>query len=317
MDPLEWQRLADQYAESMNNDVSLLERDFWPHPPGGSFRAFWPRVRELNERVRTAPAIKLDDKLALQRRLNDLSQRARQDQKGARRENASRKQALLEAVDLARESLAQADAVEQVQEIREDLAALRQRISELDASFRREDRQQVWNAWQAANQTAWERVNELWRANEVYLASLLDQAQQSLEAAEVRVAKDTIKTFHEGVRARECTHRSLRGLRARAHALWAEADEIAKRKHDAYLANMSKRVSHWKAARERHARIRSDLARQIEELERRAAGAATDVGAALVRGQVAERRKALADVEAADRSLAKQIEEVESALSHA
>lgn len=317
MDPLQWQQVADEYAARMNQVISALESEFWPHTVSGSFRTFWPRVRELNEQVRTAPAIRLEDKLALQRRLNELCQRARRDQKALQRQNAMQKQELLAAVTFARESIAEAATAEEAQQVRAELSALRQRIGELDASFRREDRQEIWNAWQGANQAAWERVNALWAANEAFLASLLDESQRRLEAGDPRAAKEQVKFFHEGARLRECSHRALRTLRGRAHSLWAEADDVARRKHEAYLTNVGKRLTHWRAVRERHTRARADMAQQIAELEQRAASAPTDVGAALVRGQLAERRRALAAIDAADRDLQKQIDAAESTLSHA
>jgi transposase len=39
-------------------------------------RGFWPRFRDLKERVRTAPAIRLEAKLDLERRLRSLGSRA-------------------------------------------------------------------------------------------------------------------------------------------------------------------------------------------------------------------------------------------------
>lgn len=314
MDPLEWQQLADRCASRLNEDLSVVETDVLSHPTSSSFPNFWPRVRELNERIRTAPAIKLEDKLALQRRLNELCQSVRQTQKVRQRQNAAQKQQLLESVSIARESLVDAETIEETQQVRADLAALRTQIAELDASFRRDDRQEIWNAWQAANQAAWDRVNAVWCANQAHLSAMLDNAQAKLAARDPRAAKDQIKAFHEAARSHECSHRSLRVLRGRAHDLWTVADELSRKKHEAYVSSAGKRLTYWSTVRERHARARLELARQIANLEERAESAPTSVGAALVRGQVAERRRALAAMEAAERALAKRIEAAESAL---
>jgi hypothetical protein len=315
MDAEEWQRLADRIAAVLGAEVSALEQDFWPEPRDGSFRAFWPRVRELNERVRIAPAIKLDDKLALQHRLNELCQRARRDQKVLQQRVVSQKQELLDAVAIASASVEDAHSIDELQEVRRDLSGLRERIAALDPAFRREERQDLWNAWQIANQSAWERLNRLWGENERVLSALLDEAQESLRGGEPRAAKDRIKAFHAAVTERECAHRTLRALRARANGIWRDADELSRQKHAAYLSNVGKRVQHWRSMREKNERTRFELARQISELEARAAAATTDVGAALVRGHLAERRRTLAEIEAADRDLARQIDAAELALS--
>src|SRR5690348_14428099 len=81
MSPEEWERRADKFAAAATAELTELENRFWPEPEHGSFRGFWPVVRSLNERVRIAPAIKLDDKLTLQHRINELCQRARRDQR--------------------------------------------------------------------------------------------------------------------------------------------------------------------------------------------------------------------------------------------
>lgn len=314
MDALEWQQLADRVAGGLSQEIVALEQEFWPEPPGGSFRAFWTGIRDLNERVRTAPAIKLDDKLALQHRINELCQRARQAQRALQQRRDAEKQELLDAIALAAETLSEVVAVAAVQEVRHELAALRQRITSLDAMTRREDRQQIWEAWQRTNQAAWERLNAMWEDNERGLTTLLDRAEDYVKAGEPRPAKDCIKSFHAAVPTLECSHRAIRSLRIRANDLWQAADAVAREKHAAYLANVARRIRYWQAALQQNERERADLAFQIADLEARAGQAATDVGAALVRGQLAERRRALANLEAADRDLARQLEAADLAL---
>ena len=314
MDALEWQQLADRVAETLGQEIVTLEAEFWPDPPDGTFRAFWIRVRDVNERVRTAPAIKLDDKLALQHRINELCQRARQAQRALQQRRSAERQEIKEAIALAAETLAEARDVTAIQEVRVELMELRQRITGLDAMTRREDRQQIWEAWQQTNQAAWERLNDTWHANERELTALLDRAEEYVRAGEPRSAKDSIKAFHAAVPVYECSHRAVRTLRGRANELWQAADSVAREKHSAYLANMARRMQYWRADQQRNERERHDLALQIAELETRAERAATDVGAALVRGQLAERRRALATLEAAERDLARQLEAAELVL---
>src|SRR5947209_2586761 len=108
MDAVEWQRVAGQAAAALNAEIDALEARFWPVTPGTSFRDFWQRIDGLKERVRTAPAIMLDDKLALQHRLAELCKRARQDQKLAQQRAAADRHELLNRIGEAREEVGDA-----------------------------------------------------------------------------------------------------------------------------------------------------------------------------------------------------------------
>src|SRR4051795_3938968 len=135
MDPLQWERLADQAALDLGSEISQLESMFWPDVPGGSFRSFWPKIKDLNERVRAAPAIKLDDKLRLQHQLNELCQRARMDGKRLQDERDAQERELRDALALARETLEDASSVEDIQEVRADLGAIRGRVTALTRQY--------------------------------------------------------------------------------------------------------------------------------------------------------------------------------------
>jgi hypothetical protein len=316
MDPAEWEAMADAIAADIGRDIDSLEESFRDGERTRSVSSFWSQWRELNERVRVAPAIKLDDKLTLQRRLNELSQRARQEQKLRRRQASETKASLFDALTLARESMDEAHGVADIKEVRSDLAAIRQRIKEEGPALARDDAQSIWESWQALNQEGWTRLNAAWTDNERALAALLDQAQERLGRGDSRGTKEQIKAFHTAAGTNECSHQALRALRNRARDLWREADQLGKKKHEAYLSQAGKRVEQWKAQRLRNARARVALSREIEQLEEQAARASTDVGAALLRGRLAERRKVLAEMEAEDRQLAQHIAEAELVLSH-
>lgn len=314
MDPAAWEAMADAIAADIERDIRNLEEHLWGSERPRSFGLFWTRVRELNQQVRVAPAIKLDDKLALQRRLNELCQNARREQRLQRQQASERKQLFVDATALARESLEGAETLAQIQEVRADLAAIRRRVKEEESALRREDAQQVWSAWQALNQEAWYRLNDAWAINERMLSALLDQAQERIERGDSAGAKESIKAFHAAVPEHECSHQSQRALRDRARDLWHDADELGKKKHEAYLAFAGRRLEHWKRLRDRNALSRASLSQEIEVLEEQAGSATTDVGAALVRGRLSERRKALGDMEADDRRLARQIADAQLAL---
>ena len=314
MDPLEWQRLADLTARRLEDEIDRLEGEFWPLAENASLRTFWPQVQDLHERVRTAPAIKLDDKLSLQRHLNELCQRARQHRTSMQQRARDEKRELLCRVELVRSSIDEQETSVDLQQTRADLSSLRERIKAAEVLLRLRDRQEVWHAWHEANRDAWQKLNEIWKNNERTLVALLERAREQLTAGEARAAKDQIKAFHAAVPEHECSHRALKTLRAEASALWREADECAKQKHDAYLAHVGRRLHHWKDLQVRHAQTRHTLASEIVELEQRATNVSTDVAAAMMRGQIAERRRTLAEIEAEERKLERQIGEAELAL---
>src|SRR5579862_54691 len=80
-DALEWERQASETAARLQTIVSTLESELDALQGSVSFRRFWRGAREFNETLRTATPITQDDKLALQRQINTLCQRARQEQR--------------------------------------------------------------------------------------------------------------------------------------------------------------------------------------------------------------------------------------------
>jgi hypothetical protein len=314
MDPAEWEELADRIAAQLQQAISQLEERLWPLPVERFGQAFWPQVRGLNERVRTAPAIKLDDKLALHRRLNELCHRARQHQKSLQQQAARERDELHESIALVRETLEGDLSIRELHELRAELVALRDRLRSNESTLRRMDRQHAWQAWQQTNQLAWHRLNELWKESELILTALLNEAQARLAAGDTRAAKDKIKAFHVAAGIHECSHATLRALRGSANSLWEQADARAREKHQAYLEHARRRLGSWRAARQRNSRRLVDLEEEIAQLERQAGMASTDVAAAMARGQIAERRRAMAEVEAVNRALEQRISSVTLAL---
>jgi hypothetical protein len=217
---------------------------------------------------------------------------------------------------LGDEALGAADSVESVQEIRADLTLLRKRIEEEGHSVDRASRESVWTHWQETNQRAWQALNACWRRNEDHLRSILDGARGRVSAGDAPGAREQVRTFHSAVGTHECSHRALRELRAVAAAIWAEAEVLARARREAHRRWAGERVEGWKRARERVRRERAAIEGEIAVLERQAAGAPTDVGAALLRGRLAERRKALAEVDNAASKLDQQIDAAEATLGH-
>jgi hypothetical protein len=314
MEPEEWERLADAFAAETGAELSRLEETFWPDPPDSSFRGFWGTIKALNERVRTAPAVKLDDKLALQRRINELCQRARQDQKRLAEERMERERELHDALTLSVESLSEAQTIPQIQEVRSDLAMLREQVVAESRRAPGRHNQVLWQLWQDTNQLAWARLNALWEEHAGTLAEILDNAERDLAAGNVRAAKDTIKQFHVAAAEQECSHRALRALRARAGSLWQRANDLGREKHQRYVEQAGRRVELWRHAHDRQEREIVALEQEIGLLERQVAAAPTDVGAALLRGRLADRRRALSRLENEKRDLERRIESTQVAL---
>lgn len=310
MEADEWERQADAAAAELGGEIDRLEAS-WP-APSGSFRSFWSSVKDLNERIRTAPAIKLDDKLALQHRVNELCHRARGEQRQRTEQARALEARLSEGLLLAGEGLAEAMTIAAIQEVRADLALLRSQIETSSGQLRRSG---LWERWQELNHAAWTRLNELWNDNRNVLAAILDEAESCASRGDARGAKETVKRFHATSAELECSHRDLRALRGRAHEIWTKADEIGREKHARYIEQAAGRVERWRQAQARRNRQRMSIERDLVVLQRELDRASTGVGQALLRGQIEERRKALTALESEERDLQRQIEDTERVLS--
>ena len=248
MDPKEWQRLADEVAAEVGAALDQLEADFWPEPKDPSFRAFWPVIRAQSERVRTAPAIDIEVKLSLSARIRQLTKRARQDQEEFFKEHRQQKQDLLERVASLRERALESNDAEPVRQLRQELMNMRDEVSSVELPTRG-DRQEVWDTWQAASQDVWRHLNQLWGANEASLTAILDKAQERLNSGNIRETRDLVRQFNAASHEIEASHKSLRSLRARANSLWREADDVARAKHEAYMAEAPEKVERWREVR--------------------------------------------------------------------
>src|SRR5579864_7910447 len=98
----EWQIRADQIAAALGEEIDALEKDFFSESAEPAYRGFWPRFRSLKERVRTAPAIRLEAKLALERRLRDLGSKAYKGQEAVYAQSETRKGKLLGSISSLR-----------------------------------------------------------------------------------------------------------------------------------------------------------------------------------------------------------------------
>src|SRR5947209_15886426 len=125
----EWQQRADEVAAQLSNEVADLEAKYLAENGDPTFRSFWPRFRDLKERVRTAPAIKLDAKLDLERRLRTIGSRAYKAQEGAYAQSGGRKEELLGIIGELRSRAESADVPRELRALRRDLDAARGQFS--------------------------------------------------------------------------------------------------------------------------------------------------------------------------------------------
>lgn len=311
--PNEWETEADETARRLGEELTALVSRFGsPAPP--SYGGYWRQSQDLAARIRTAPAIKLEDKLRLQAELRQLGQHIRADQKAAQTRASRWRAELLESIALVTESVASDPTLEEVNQLRSDLGVLRERIDREGRSIDRPMRDTVWSAWQGANEALWERLNACWQENDSLLTAIVDGARERLAAGDHRGARERIRNFHVEVASHPCSHRRLRDLRSAANEVWRGAEEVSRQRHEAYLAGAGRRVGQWQGALNRLAHSRDAVRGEISVLERQSASAATDVGAALLRGRLAERRKALARIETDMARLQQQIRSAERAL---
>jgi hypothetical protein len=312
MDPKEWQRLADEVAAEVGSALDAIESEFWPEPSDPSFRSFWPRIRALGDRLRTAPAIDIENKLQLLGRVRQITKRAREDQEVFFGEQRHRKQELLDRIEELRAQAIESSDPEDVRRLRQELADMRDTVSTVQMPTRG-DRQEVWDSWHAATKSVWDHLSALWQANEQELSSLLDQAQSRLDRGNIREARDFVRQFNSRSHALEVSHKLVRSLRARANELWRGAEEVAKAKHETFVATAPRKVERWKNVKGRNTQAIARLRAEIGELE--ANENAGGVAAAFARAMISDKLRELGKLESTNDSLEDRIESTEAALT--
>ncbi len=220
----QWQIRADEIASALNKDVDALEHDFFGTEKEVSFRAFWPRFRDLKERVRIAPAIKLDDKLSLERRLRGLGSRAYKAQEATYAESGTRRNEFLGTIQALREKSASFETPRELRELRRELDGVRTQF-DAGAGLVPPDRQAVWDAWRDTNQFVWQRLNDLWSQNETFLRDILTLGREDMDRGDSQGARQAAGRFFEALRTHEAKQAAINVLKGEAEGLRREADE--------------------------------------------------------------------------------------------
>ncbi|HZS94301.1 MAG TPA: hypothetical protein VFA78_05860, partial [Chloroflexota bacterium] len=113
----QWQIRADAVAAELRQEVDELEARYLASDEEQNLRGFWPRFRALKEKVRVAPAIRLEDKLELERRLRGIGSRGYRAQEAAQARSTEDRTALLEEIGALRESAQEADSPRRLREL--------------------------------------------------------------------------------------------------------------------------------------------------------------------------------------------------------
>jgi hypothetical protein len=312
--PIDAQSRLEPHIEAVSDAVSALEGDLCVASTRTEFDALFKRGQELAQRVATDVGLGPQERAAVEDHLRDILHRARADYDARRAQSAEGLRQARERVSLASDSLAEAQSVADVQEIRADLRLTREGLQTAGAGSARDDQAQTWSLWQATNQAAWGRLNELWTENEQALRTLLDAAQTDVEAGNPRAAKERIKSFHAMARTRECSHDAMKTLRRQAQQLWDDATRAAEQKHEAYLLVARRRLDHLRSLLGRSEQARARIEEDMRQLRDQLGRAQTDVAAALIRGQLEQREKEIRRFTAEGEVLARRIADTERSL---
>jgi hypothetical protein len=304
-----WERDSSAFARSANEALDALQGDIQAASEG-SYRSLWERTRFLGDSIRTAPAISSTDKIELQRRLNVMVRELRERQRAFHRQVEATRDELNGRLELARDTAAEAQSVSDIQEVRADLALLRDRITGLPSSFPRSLRTQLWESWQEINRTSWDVLVTLWTRNEEILSEILDRADENVKQRQTRAARDDIKAFHDSLAHLDVSRHGARGLRRRANDLWKLASELGREQRARHLAAARQRLTRSRRTVRENEQKCMELRNQVQALEHHASNVSTGMGHALALGQLAEARRALEKLEAENRRLQKHIAEL-------
>jgi hypothetical protein len=310
----QWQIRADQVAESLNNEVEALDRDFFSPEADGNLRSFWPRFRDLMEKVRTAPAIKLEAKLDLEKRLRNLGSRAYKNQEVTFARSGERKEELLASIAALRTPADTLDNARDLRNLRRELDRVREQFGS-GSPLVSSDRQQVWDAWREASQHVWQRLTATWEQNEVELRAILAGARQQLESGNANGTRQAVARFFDGLRTHESRQESVVQMKAEAEGLRREADNIEQRKEvqraTSQTVNVVPAVDTWRAELGRNRDAIARLTEDVTSLERQFQESTSILEQAMVRGNLVDKKRKLTEYERSTRALEQRIEQTE------
>src|SRR5947209_4491798 len=234
----QWQIRADQIAVELGRDVDALQAQFFEENDGRDMRRFWPMFRDLKERVRIAPAIRLEDKLALERRLRNLGSRAYKAQEVVFARSSERRAELVPQVESLREAADKTQSPRDLRRLRRELDRVRQQFDG-DVPLSPADRQALWDTWREASQFVWDRLTDVWTKNESVLRQVLDEARQRLTDGDAAGASRGVSRFYDSLKAYEGRQETVSDLRKEAETIGRDAREAEEQRAQARTATAS------------------------------------------------------------------------------
>jgi hypothetical protein len=311
----EWQIRADQIASDLGSEVDALEAQVGT--PAGedlNFRAFWPRFRDLKERVRTAPAIRLEAKLDLERRLRGIGARAYKAQEAAYARSGERKAEILSRIADLRATAESETSPRALRALRKDFDRLREAFDQGSALVP-PDRQAVWDAWRESNQFAWQRLVDIWGENEAELRAVLAGAREQLERGNAGAARQAVSRFFDLLKSREAKQEAVNQMKQevdqiRRDAVQVEERALTSRSPQQHIPAVPA-VEVWRSELARNRDLAARLADEVAALERQLRETESLLDQAMLRGPIVEKRRKLAELERSNRSLEQRIEQTE------
>lgn len=310
----EWQLRADQIATDLGAEIDALGADVETAGDNLNFRSFWPRFRDLKERVRTAPAIRLEAKLDLERRLRAIGSRAYKAQEGAYARSGERKTDILARIADLRVTAERETSPRALRALRKDFDRLREEFDQ-GSLLVPPDRQAVWDAWREANQFAWQRLVEIWNENEAELRAILQTARDQLERGNAAAARQAVGRFFETLKTREAKQDAVNQLKQEIDHIRHEADQVEERAVAARTPQQQApavpAVDTWRSDLARNRELVARLAEDVAGIERQLQETDSILEQAMLRGPLVEKRRKLTELERSNRSLEQRIEQTE------
>ncbi|PZS10086.1 MAG: hypothetical protein DLM70_00905 [Chloroflexi bacterium] len=309
----EWQQKADKVASQLSEEADNLERQFLSEDGDTTLRNFWPHFRSLKERVRTAPAIRLEAKLALERRLRGLGARAYRLQTEAYARSSERKEELLTAIQELRNRAASEESPQVLRGIRRDLNPIR---SSFDAPppIAPQDRQALWEAWRDASQFVWDRLTGLWVQNESQLREVLASAKEQLSSGHQERVRGTLRQFFATLSTHEAKQDTVRELKSEAEGILREAEQIEDRRSKEQVQvreNAETPLDRWRSQLAKVSETVTQVREEVTGVERELSEARSVLDQSVVRGTLMQKRRKLAEAERAQRDLQQRISSAE------
>jgi hypothetical protein len=309
----EWQIQAEQIAARLNEEVSVLSQSL-NEATDPVLRGFWPKLKDLKERVRTAPAIQLEDKLELERRLRNMGSRAYKTREAAQAQSNVRRDELLAEIQEIQASIEATDLPRDLRERRRGIESIRGQFDQ-GVLLVPADRQLVWTRWRETNEALWKKLTGAWEENEVALRALLDEARASADAGNAEGARRAAGSFYEELRNRECRGNAAASLKSDLDAVVRALEQTERQKaadrQVIQRAQVVPPVEDWRTEVGRNRESIDRLAEEVDHIERQVQESGSVLEQAMLRGTAVGKRRKLTDLERANKALVQRIDATE------